>query len=137
MTAAGKWEGGSSVLSQAATTTSPGSRSHIVSWEHPREPRPQGCALEPAVLTLLQDIVHLALAQLQLVTLLGLVGVERQVPAGRRSRARISSGRQDGHRATVSPESHVSSSVGELNLRVADASGDWHTACDMLFPVKQ
>lgn len=127
MTAAGKWGGRSSLFFQAATTTSPGSRSHIVSWEHPREPRPQGCALEPAILTLLQDIVHLAFVQLQLVILLGLVGVECQVPADKRGRARISSGRQDGHRATVSPESHVSSCGGELNLRVADASGDWHT----------
>lgn len=112
--------------------TSPGSRSHIVSWEHPREPRPQGRALEPTVLTLLQDTVHLALAQLQLITLLGLVGVKRQVPAGRRSRARISSDRQGGRRATVSPESHVNSSEGEPNLRVADASGDWqaqHVTC--------
>lgn len=62
---------------------SPGSRRHVIPRKHPGEPRSQGRALEPAVLALLEDAVGLPLAQLQLVVLLGLVGVERQVPAGR------------------------------------------------------
>lgn len=101
---------------------SPGDRRHVVSWEHPREPGPQGRALEPAVLALLKDTVHLALAQFQLVTLLGLVGVERQVPAGRRSRAQDEwrlAGRAGAPGITWS---HVSSSVDEPSLkRAADA----------------
>lgn len=85
----GMWGRGeaSSLLSQAVTLDSPGGRRHVVSREHAREPSPQRCPLEPAILTLLKDTVHLALAQLQLVILLGLVGIERQVPAGR-SRAK-------------------------------------------------
>lgn len=67
--------GASSLLSQAVTTDSPGGRRHVVSWEHPRKASPQGCPLEPAILTLLKDTVHLTLAQLQLVILLGLVGI--------------------------------------------------------------
>lgn len=66
--------------------TSPGSGHHVVPRKHPREPSLQGCALEPAILTLLKDMVHLTLAQLQLIILLGLVGIERQVPAGGRNR---------------------------------------------------
>lgn len=62
---------------------SPGNGCHVVSGEHPRDPGPQGRPLEPAILTLLEDPVHLSLVQLQLVTLLGLVGIERQVPAGK------------------------------------------------------
>lgn len=61
--------------------TSPGDGRHVVPREHAREPRPQRCALEPAIPTLLQHAVRVALAQLQLVALLGLVGIERQVPA--------------------------------------------------------
>lgn len=79
--------GGGSLFFQAVTLDSPGGRRHVVSWEHAREPSPQGCPLEPAILTFLKDTVHLPLAQLQLVVLLGLVGVERQVSAGR-SRAK-------------------------------------------------
>lgn len=67
-----------------AARASPGDGCHIVAREHARESGAQGRALEPAVPTLLQDTVCVALAQLQLVTLLGLVGVERQVPVGKR-----------------------------------------------------
>ena len=75
-----------------AARASPGDGCHIVAREHARESGAQGRALEPAVPTLLQDTVCVALAQLQFVTLLGLVGVERQVPVGKR---RVVSGAMD------------------------------------------
>lgn len=63
--------------------SSPGNRCHIVPWEDPRHAAPQRRPLEPAILALLNDPVHLALAELQLIVLLGLVGVQGQVAAGR------------------------------------------------------
>lgn len=77
---------------------SPGNRCHVVPWEDPGHAAPQGRALEPAVLALLDDPVHLAFAELQLIVLLRLVGVQGQVAVGR--------GRTRGkHTADVSPTS--------------------------------
>lgn len=56
--------------------SSPGNRSHVVAWEDAGHSAPQRCPLEPAVLALLNDPVHLTFAELQLVILLRLVGVQ-------------------------------------------------------------
>lgn len=63
--------------------SSPGNRCHIVPWEDPRHAAPQRRPLEPAILALLNDPVHLALAELQLIILLGLVRIQGQVAVGR------------------------------------------------------
>lgn len=85
-------------LLHAGRRPSPGNRCHVVPWEDPGHAAPQGRALEPAVLALLDDPVHLAFAELQLVVLLRLVGVQGQVAVGRgRTRRK--------HTADVSPTS--------------------------------
>lgn len=56
--------------------SSPGNGSHVVAWEDAGHPTPQRRPLEPAVLALLNDPVHLTFAELQLVVLLRLVGVQ-------------------------------------------------------------
>lgn len=63
--------------------SSPWNRCHVVAWEDTRHATPQRRALEPAVLALLNDPVHLPFAQLQLVVLLRLVGIQGQVAVGR------------------------------------------------------
>lgn len=56
--------------------SSPWNGCHVVAWEDPGHATPQRRALEPAVLALLNDAVHLPFAQLQLVVLLRLVGIQ-------------------------------------------------------------
>lgn len=56
--------------------SSPWDRGHVVAWEDTGHATPQRRALEPAVLALLNDPVHLAFAELQLIVLLGLVGIQ-------------------------------------------------------------
>ena len=60
---------------------SPGDGGDVVPGEDTRGAGPQRGALEPAVLALLRHAVHLPLPQLQLIGLLGLVGIEGQVAA--------------------------------------------------------
>lgn len=56
--------------------SSPWNRCHVVAWEDTRHATPQRRALEPAVLALLNDPVHLPFAELQLIVLLRLVGIQ-------------------------------------------------------------